>query len=270
MSIFVRGRETRPPGGTSIFPPKAWVRHSFERAAHTYDTASRAQRWICARLVNGLPPALVSAVILDAGCGTGFGMEILGRRFPAARRIALDFSPAMLSRIDKLEFGVAGDVERLPLCNEVVGLYWSNLTMQWCDIFALCREARRVLWPGGMLAFSSLAPGTFCELEESFAQIDSYRHVLPFRPLETVRQALEVAGFQDIRLQIEPCVAHYRDLKSLMGAIKAVGANQVGSARRPGLMGRNAWQKLEETYEKRRTPRGLPLTYQAVLGYAQK
>jgi hypothetical protein len=35
-------------------------------------------------------------------------------------------------------------------------------------------------------------------------------------------------------------------------------------------MGRDAWQKLEEAYEKRRTPRGLPLTYQVVLGYAQK
>jgi len=270
MSILVRPRETKTLTGTSIFPPKASVRHSFDRAAHTYDTASKAQRWICARLVNGLPPTLVSAVILDAGCGTGFGMEVLGRRFPAARLIALDFSQAMLSRIKKLEFGVAGDVEKLPLCNEVVGLYWSNLTMQWCDIFAQCREARRILWPGGMLAFSSLAPGTFAELEESFAQIDNYRHVLPFRPLETVRQALEVAGFQNIRLQVEPCVAHYRDLKSLMIAIKSVGANQIGSARRPGLMGRNAWKRLEEAYEKRRTPRGLPLTYQVILGYAQK
>jgi len=256
--------------GTSIFPAKDSVRQSFERAAPTYDAAAKAQRWICARLVSGLPPTLVSAVILDAGCGTGFGLEILGQRFPAARRIALDFSPAMLAKIDNLEFGVAGDLEKLPLCNEVVGLYWSNMTVQWCDIFAMCREARRVLWSGGMLAFSSLAPGTFIELEESFAQIDKYRHTLPFRPLETIRQALDVAGFREIRLQIEPCVAHYRDLKSLMGAIKSIGANQVGPARRPGLMGRNAWEKLEADYEKRRTPRGLPLTYQVVLGYARK
>ncbi|MDR1849687.1 MAG: malonyl-ACP O-methyltransferase BioC [Zoogloeaceae bacterium] len=270
MSMDTRSRDKPLMGGASIFPPKAWVRRSFERAAHTYDGAAKAQRWVCARLVSGLPSTLVSAVILDAGCGTGFGMEILGQRFPAARRIALDFSPAMLARIANLEFGVAGDVEKLPLCNEVVGLYWSNLTVQWCDIFAMCREARRVLWPGGMIAFSSLAPGTFYELEESFAKIDRYRHTLPFRPLETVRQALEVAGFQEIRLQIEPCVAHYRDLKSMMGAIKSIGANQIGPARRPGLMGRNAWNKLEAEYEKRRTPRGLPLTYQVVLGYARK
>ncbi|MDR0234238.1 MAG: malonyl-ACP O-methyltransferase BioC [Zoogloeaceae bacterium] len=270
MNISVREHEKSPPEEANLFPAKACVRKGFERAAHTYDAAAKAQRWICARLVSGLPPTLVSAVILDAGCGTGFGLEILGRRFPAARRIALDFSPAMLSRIRQLEFGVAGDVEKLPLCNEVVGLYWSNMTMQWCDILAFCLEARRVLWSSGMLAFSSLAPGTFYELEESFAQVDSYRHVLPFRPPEAVRQALETAGFRNIRLHIEPCVAHYRDLKSLMIAIKSIGANHIGPARRPGLMGRDAWQKLEEAYEKRRTPRGLPLTYQVVLGYAQK
>lgn len=251
-------------------PPKEQVRQSFERAAGTYDSAAKVQRWVCARLIGGLPPMLIPATILDAGCGTGFALEMLGLRFPAARCIALDFSPAMLNQIKRLEFGVAGDVEQMPLSDEVVGLYWSSLTAQWCDPDALAREARRVLWPSGMLALSSLGPGTFVELDETFAQVDHYRHTISFQPAQVMEEALARAGFREIQVRTEPCIAHYKDLKSLLQAIKFVGASQIGPQRRPGLMGRSAWNKLEAAYEARRTPRGLPLTYQVILCYAKK
>ncbi len=251
-------------------PPKEQVRQSFEKAARTYDSAAKVQRWVCARLIGGLPSMLIPAVILDAGCGTGFALEMLGLRFPAARRIAMDFSPAMLGQIKALEFGVAGDVEHIPLCDDVVGLYWSSLTAQWCDPMALAREARRVIWPGGMLALSSLGPGTFVELDETFALVDRYRHTIPFQPPQVLEAALAAAGFRDIRIRCEPCIAHYKDLKSLLQAIKFVGASQIGPERRRGLLGRHAWQQLEAAYEARRTPRGLPLTYQVILCYAQK
>jgi malonyl-CoA O-methyltransferase len=251
-------------------PSKRLVRQSFNKAASTYDGAAKVQRWVSARLVSGLPLSLIPAIILDAGCGTGFGLEMLGLRFPAARRIALDFSPAMLSRIKQLEYGVCGDIEHIPLRDEVAGLYWSNLTAQWCDPYALSREAWRVLWPEGTLALSSLAHGTFYEIEEAFAQIDDYRHILPFQSEEDWRAALEQARFRDIQIRTETCVAHYRDLRSLLQAIKSIGANQLGAYRRPNLMGRKAWMKLESLYEARRTARGLPITYQAMFCYASK
>ncbi|MDR2365642.1 MAG: methyltransferase domain-containing protein, partial [Zoogloeaceae bacterium] len=202
-------------------PSKRLVRLNFERAANTYDSAARVQRWVCARLIGILPPTLVPAIILDAGCGTGFSLEMLGLRFPAARRIALDFSRAMLARIRQLEFGVCGDVEHIPLRDEVAGLYLSNLAAQWCDPSALSREAWRVLWPKGTLALSSLAPGTFHELDEIFAHVDNYPHTLPFQTPESWQAALSVAGFGNIRIHTEPCVAYYRDLRSLIRAIKA-------------------------------------------------
>ncbi|GHU11656.1 malonyl-[acyl-carrier protein] O-methyltransferase [Betaproteobacteria bacterium] len=251
-------------------PSKRVVRQSFNKAANTYDGAAKVQRWVSARLVGGLPPTLIPAIILDAGCGTGFGLEMLGLRFPAARRIALDFSPAMLSHIKQLEYGVCGDIEHIPLKDEVAGLYWSNLTAQWCDPYALSREAWRVLWQNGTLALSSLGHGTFHELEETFAQIDDYRHVLPFQNEADWHAALEQAGFRDIQIRTEACVAHYHDLRSLLKAIKSIGANQLGAYRRPNLMGRQAWMKLESLYETRRTARGLPITYQTLICYASK
>jgi malonyl-CoA O-methyltransferase len=251
-------------------PPKEQVRQSFEKAAATYNSAAKVQRWVATRLMGGLPTTLSPAVILDAGCGTGFAQDILSLRFPAAHRIALDFSPAMLAQVERLEFGVTGDVERLPLKDDVVGLYWSSLTAQWCAPDVLAREAYRVLWPAGVLALSSLGTGTFRELEAAFAQVDHYRHTIPFQPAQALESALAQAKFRDIQMHSEPCVAYFRDLKSLLHAIKAIGANQIGTDRRDGLMGKDAWQKLEAAYEAQRMPQGLPLTYQAVFCYAFK
>ncbi|MDR0674237.1 MAG: malonyl-ACP O-methyltransferase BioC [Zoogloeaceae bacterium] len=264
-------RFSSPLSAHSELPSKRLVRQNFERAASTYNSAARVQRWVSSRLISLLPSTLIPAIILDAGCGTGFSLEMLALRFPAARCIALDFSRAMLAHIRQLEFGVCGDVEHIPLRGEVAGLYWSNLTAQWCNSSALSREAWRVLWPKGTLALSSLAPGTFHELDETFAQVDAYAHTLPFQTPENWRAALSDAGFSDIRIHAEPCVAHYRDLRSLVKAIKAIGANQIApSSRRPGLIGRKTWQKLEAAYEARRDARGLPLTYQVIFCTAKK
>lgn len=251
-------------------PAKKMVRLSFEKAAQTYDGAAKVQRWVSARLVDGLPPLLTPAVILDAGCGTGFAQEMLSLRFPAAHRIALDFSPAMLSMARQLEFGVVGDVERIPLKQATVGLYWSSLTAQWCDAALLLREAHRVLWPSGTLALSTLTTGTYSELEEAFGKVDQYRHTLAFLSLPELEEICKAAGFTEIRIHSEPCVVYHKNLKTMLRTIKSLGANQFGGLRRSGLMGKGLWKKLESAYETARTSKGLPLTYQVAFCYARK
>ena len=256
----------------SLLPSKPRVRRAFDKAAPGYDNAAKVQRWISTRLISGLPPTLIPAVILDAGCGTGFAQEMLALRFPAARRIAVDFSVSMLSHLARPEFALAGDVERLPLKSAVAGLYWSNFTAQWCTQETLLKEAHRVLWPSGTLALSTLGEGTFRELAQAFARVDDYRHTLTFTSPENLRAAVALAGFSEPRIQVEPCLLHYKDLKSLLRSIKLVGANQIPRDQRrpPGLMGKTAWKKLEAAYEAQRTPQGLPLTYEVILCYASK
>ncbi|MDR3353275.1 MAG: malonyl-ACP O-methyltransferase BioC [Zoogloeaceae bacterium] len=255
---------------TLLLPAKNKVRQSFERAAQTYDGSARVQRWVSVRLISGLPSLLTPAVILDAGCGTGFAQEMLSLRFPAAHRIALDFSPAMLGMARQLEFGVVGDVESLPLKQATVGLYWSSLTAQWCDMETLMREAHRVLWPSGALALSTLTTGTYRELEESFDKVDQYRHTLTFLALPELEAACKAAGFTEVRVHSEPCVVYHKTLKAMLRTIKSLGANQFGGMRRTGLMGKGVWKKLESAYETRRTSKGLPLTYQVAFCYARK
>lgn len=251
-------------------PPKQRIRQAFERAARSYDSAAQVQRRVCGRLAGGLPAMLTPGIVLDAGCGTGYALRLLRERFPPARLIGLDLSPAMLARVQTPAYRLGGDAEHLPLADASIGLYWSSLTLQWCDFAAALAEARRVLWEGGRLAVATLGPETFAELRTAFAAADSYRHTLAFLDPEQISLLLEATGFGDGEIGRERLVSYHPDLKSLLRAVKAIGANQVGPGGRTGLMSRAAWQRVEAAYEVLRRPAGLPLTYDVITLHARK
>ena len=249
-------------------PSKARIRQSFERAAPTYDSAAAVQRRICTQLAADLPPTLAPARLLDAGSGTGYAQALLQARFPATHAMALDLSPGMLQHINAPCDRLAGDIEHLPLAAASIDLYWSSLSVQWCDLPTALAEARRVLRPGGHLALATLGSATFHELRQAFATVDRHRHTLAFLPPETIRSIADRAGLVavDVRQQAE--IAHYADFRSLLRAVKAIGANQLGDGRRTSLMSRSAFAQAEAAIETLRTPAGLPLTYDVIYLHA--
>ena len=261
----------KPKAGTSPIkattgnqPSKARIRQSFERAALTYDSAASVQRRICQQLAGRLPPGFQPFNILDAGCGTGYALALLQQRFPMANPLALDLSPAMLGQISAACGKLAGDLEHLPLADACIDLYWSSLAVQWCELPKTLQEARRVLRPSGQLAIASLGPATFHELRLAFADVDNFRHTLGFHaPLEIAAIA-EKTGFTAVDVQNSTEIAHYPDFKSLLRAVKAIGANQIGDGKRTSLMSRRAFNQAAATCEKLRTPAGLPLTYDVI------
>lgn len=245
-------------------PSKARIRLSFERAAPSYDQAATVQRRICASLCQQLLLAQPTQRLLDAGCGTGHALSLLSKRFPGAAAFALDFSPAMLHRVAPPADRLAGDLEHLPLADASIDLYWSSLAVQWCELPQVLAEARRVLRPNGQLALASLGPDTFHELRQAFAGVDSYRHTLAFHTPGEIAALARAAGFATIEVHQETRTAHYADFKTLLRAVKAIGANQLGDGRRTGLMSRSTFAAAEAAGETSRTPAGLPLTYDAV------
>ncbi|MFZ2854174.1 MAG: malonyl-ACP O-methyltransferase BioC [Rhodocyclaceae bacterium] len=254
-------------------PAKQRIRASFDRAAASYDGAAVLQRQVCEQLLAGLTelPADSAPAILDAGCGTGYGARLLRSRWPAARLTLADFAPAML----KLARGtadacLAADIEALPCRAQSFDLWWSSLSIQWCDAAAVFAEAARILRPHGRLAVSTLGPGTFNELRSAFDAVDRYRHTLPFSEAAAIEAALRAAGFHGIALRRATLRTHYPDLKTLLRAVKAIGANPLGAGARSGMMGRSAWQALEAAYEKQRTPDGLPASYDVIVAYAER
>lgn len=250
-------------------PAKSRVRAAFERAAESYDSAAAVQRRICQQLCAQLPEAFSPRQMLDAGCGTGYALNLLRQRFPLAQYLALDFSPAMLQRCLDSQPGktlaLAGDIEQLPLADASVDLYWSSLAVQWCDLGRALAEARRVLKPGGALALATLGPATFAELRAAFADVDRHAHTLSFLEAREVARLADRSGFTTVDVGIHRETAHYPDFPALLRAVKAVGANQIGAGRRTGLLGRSAFARAAAAAESGRQPEGLPLGYEAIL-----
>ncbi len=255
-------------------PDKRQVAASFSRAAASYDAVADLQRRVGHALLARLPAGLVPQRWLDLGCGTGYFSRALAERFPRADGLALDIAEGML-RHARPRGGagafVAGDAERLPLREASVDLIYSSLALQWCgDFQAVLGEARRVLRPGGVLAFSSLCTGTLQELRDSWQAVDGFAHVNRFRPFETYRSLCAGSGLRVERLEVLPDVLYFAELRQLTHELKALGAHNLNPGRPGGLTGQARVRALLAAYEGFRTAEGLPATYQVVYGVLRR
>lgn len=256
-------------------PDKRQVAASFSRAAASYDSVAALQRAVGVSLLAQLPEDLAPSRWLDLGSGTGYFSRVLGERFARATGVAVDIAEGMLrhARGERggAQYLIAGDAERLPLGDAGVDLVFSSLAVQWCSQFAMVlEEARRVLRPGGVLAFSSLCVGTLEELRASWQAVDGMVHVNRFRRLQDYQNLCAASGLEPLSLQRQAHVLHYPDVRSLTHELKALGAHNLNPGRPSGLTGRARVQGLMQAYEAFRQPQGLPATYQVVYGVMRK
>ncbi|TLX59788.1 malonyl-[acyl-carrier protein] O-methyltransferase BioC [Stutzerimonas nosocomialis] len=263
----------RPVVSAPGLPDKREVAASFSRAAASYDAVAQLQRQVGEALLESLPKGGIERWV-DLGCGTGYFSRQLAQRFPAAEGLALDIAEGML-RHARLQGGaqdfVAGDAEALPLRDGSVDVLFSSLAVQWCpDFAAVLGEARRVLRPGGVFAFTSLCAGTLQELRDSWEQVDGFVHVNRFRRFEQYQALCGGSGLRAAQLEQVPHRLFFPDLRRLTHDLKALGAHNLNPGRPGGLTGRARMRALIEAYEHLRQPQGLPVTYQVVQGLLLK
>jgi len=263
---------------------KKQVRRAFSRAAPRYDAAAVLQREVCTRMLEKLDYIkLKPARLLDVGSGTGWGTRQLSERYPAAEIIALDIAIGML----QVARGTAGwwrklfagrrerflcaDVEALPITSNSVEMVWSNLAMQWCnDLPATFSELNRVIKAEGLLMFSTFGPDTLQELRAAFHGVDGYNHLNRFADMHDIGDMLVAAGFADPVMEMEKLTLTYADAKAVMQDLRDIGAHNATAGRAPGMMGKAAWQRIVENYEKLRRDGKLPATFEIIYGHAWK
>ena len=265
---------------------KRLVRRSFDQAAATYDTVAVLQREVSDRMLERLQYIKAAPhTLLDAGSGTGYGTRQLLQHYPKADIVALDLAPAMLKFarahtprwkrhlpwLSTRDYAVCGDVEALPLKSQAVDMVWSNLTVQWCnDLPATFVEMHRVLKTEGLLMFSTFGPDTLKELRAAFHDADGYNHINRFADMHDIGDMLVAAGFAEPVMDMEYITLTYDDVKAVMQDLRRIGAHNATAGRAQGMMGKGAWNKVVENYERLRRDGKLPATYEVVYGHAWK
>ena len=201
--------------------------------------------------------------ILDAASGPP--RRALGKRYPGAEVIALDFSLGMLRRgegffFQKRPYRLCADLELLPLAAEAIDFAWCNMALHWLsDPLPALREFARVLVPEGLLMFSTLGPDTLKELRAAAGA--SRVHV--FTDMHDLGDMLVAAGFTAPVMDMEMLDIAYRDPASLLDDLRASGQTSARTDRPRGLAGR----RFSEALRAKLAPKA---TFEVVYGHAWK
>jgi malonyl-CoA O-methyltransferase len=229
-----------------VLPERKAARRQFRRAAARFGQAAFVHDEARSRLVDRLNYlAIEPACIVDLGSGPGAALSTLSARYPAARVIALDSTPAMLGRT-AARAAVCGDAERLPLRDASVDLLFANLLLPWCDPEVFFAECARVLASQGLLVFSTVGPDTLAEIRRAWASTgDQAVHVHGFVDMHDLGDVLMRSGLAEPVLDVDRIDVTYRDSRALIDDLRACGATNVAGGRRRSLTGRQRWTQAE-------------------------
>ncbi len=255
------------------------VARAFDRASARYEAAAELQARVRAELLGRLdelkPPRDARAVI-DLGAGTGAATAALRDRFRKATVVAVDLAPGMLresarhQRLFRRFDRVLATAAELPFADASLDVAYSNLMLQWfVDPAVVFAELARALRPGGLLVFSTFGPETLRELRDAWESADPGGvHVNRFIDVHDLGGALQRTGFTEPVLDVDRHRVHHADAADLLRGLKAIGAHNVNAGRARALTGRRRYQAMIDAYERSRTPKGLPATWEIVYGIA--
>lgn len=261
------------------------VAHQHQRHASRYAEADFLPREIARRMDERLEFVLHTPErVLDLGCGHGADFALLARRYPKARLIGIDRSPAMLSHVPaggnllgrllgrpSTPSLACADARALPLANRSIGLAWSNLMLHWLDDpTPALTELHRVLEIGGLLTFSTLGPDSLKELIP-ILPAPAQARIHRFIDMHDLGDALVRAGFSDPVMDMEFITLTYPSLDSLLRDLRFSGGSNAAAHRPRGLTGKRAWQEARERFAEGCDEQGVrPITVEVVQGHAWK
>jgi malonyl-CoA O-methyltransferase len=261
---------------------KEGIRRNFARRACSYDRYAGTQRLMAQGLLALAEPEIVRAgCILEIGCGTGYLTQLLRQLNPAARLVALDLDEALVAQARR-RVGHGNGVTWLVADGEALGgagsfdLIIANATFQWFTRPRATLAAYfQSLNPGGVLAFSTLGPGTFTELTFSIKEAAAWlgltgRLAIPaqgFVDQEGWSRMLWQAGFTEVRLARESVTANFPSVHQFLKTLQATGATNP----QPRAFSPRQLKAMVAAYQQNFGGNGaVPATYEIIWAVARK
>ena len=245
------------------------------RVARRRGDPAAAER-LCAetgeRLFDHLDPVrLEPRRVVDLAMQCGFAGR-LSERFPASRILSCGYIPGLpeTGRASRIH-AVAASPLALPLAAESTDLVASNLGLFWfSDSGPVLGEIRRVLRPGGLIAFTTLGPGTLAELRRSWERVDDRSHVIDFVDMHDIGDAMVKAGFADVVMDAERISVTWPDVPALLRDLRGLGTGNPLPDRPPGLTTPRRLRALADAYEGRLPSGRVTATVELVHGHGWK
>jgi len=197
--------------------------------ARNYDEAATIQHAAAEQLARRIAErALPSApAILELGCGTGFLTRALAPAIGPARWTVSDLAPQMVERArSALDLAADYRVVDGEAVDPALGrfdLIASNMAFQWfADLPGAVARLAGLLSPGGLLAFSTMAAGSFTEWTRALAE-EGLPAGTPAYPDREALAALAPAGFS-AAVEIADFPQAQPDARAFLCRLKAIGA----------------------------------------------
>lgn len=227
----------------------AQVAASFAARVYDYDAHASLQADIAAEL-GEMMPRLEHPKVLEVGCGTGLLTRHLLDRYPHGDFLITDIAPEMVSACKSKYSGANGRALRFEVLNgeapdmdEHFDLIALSMTLQWfCDPLKGLSTLTGLLKPGGMLYYTTLAPGCFPEWREALDKSG-----LPHGLIEMP----DLPGVTNVETRIieyADGAAFLKTLKSIGAGVPRPGYSPIG----PGAL-RSALRLLERKHGSRVT-----------------
>jgi trans-aconitate 2-methyltransferase len=191
-------------------PARRWNAQSYQRVAGPLEEMGRE---VLERL-----PLRGDELVLDAGCGTGGVTALLRDRLPRGKVIAVDVDPEMV-RLAREKLGPEVDVRLADLTElaleRPVDAVFSTATFHWIgNQQRLYQRLFANLVPGGELVAQCGGAGNIAGVLEAAARAGrrtlfahhfrGWERPSHFPSPEETREALERAGFAEVRCWLEP------------------------------------------------------------------
>jgi len=228
---------------------RARIAAAFGGAAD-YDEAARIQQAAAGTLAAAIGASRLPAEprIIELGCGTGFLTRAIADAVGTARWTISDIAPAMVERARR-QLDIAGadyrviDGEAVDPALGTFDLIASNMAFQWfADLQGAVGRLVDRLAPGGLLAFSTMAQGSFAEWTRALAD-EGLPSGTPSYPDQAALAALVPAGVSasieivDFPQEQPDARAFLRRLKTIGAAVPAAGYSPLtGTALRRAMM----------------------------------